>query len=227
MWYLCKSFPKNMRKLFLTFLFITFTVGVSAQNPATIKLRNTGFGKITLIKNKPRVMVDLSREVAGCASASSAIKKALKDCAAFPPDFKLIDATVKNNQMFLLISSNAAGNCNVCGRCGADDALGLIWLKLSNNLRVLDKKGVAIDYCRMEITLVSEVVNYNEETLEKTLKLSFKENVLAIDFEKEIFAEKLDRNYYEFSHLEYNRKTPEKGFVIKTEKRAQSSIREQ
>ena len=56
----------------------------------------------------------------------------------------------------------------------------------------------------------------------KPLNLPFKGDVLIIESEKEIYGEN-DTSVYEFSRLEYNRKTPEKGFVIKTEKRGKSA----
>jgi hypothetical protein len=215
----------------LIFLFVSLAICASAQIAAKIKLQNSAPGKITLTGNKTRAVLDLSKDVAGCAYADGATKKNFKDCAASPANFALVDAREKNNQTYLLISTDAAGNCNVCGRCGADDSFGLIWLKLDKNLRVLDKKSVPIDFCRMDITLVSDVVDFKEETSEQsqeqTLKLNFKDDILAVDFEKTLFDDNGDVSGYEFSHLEYNRKTPEKGFVIKTEKREKSAIPEQ
>jgi len=215
-----------MRTLLLFTLFFSILNAASAQTAAKIRLQNSAPGKITVIRNKTRAVVDLRKEVAGCAFATNETKKRFKDCAASAADFRLVDATVKEKQTYLLISADAAGNCNVCGRCGADDAFALVWVKLDKNLRLLDKKSVAIDFCLLDITLISDVVDFNEETQEQKLKLVFQNELLAIDFEKRNFVEDA-AGAYEFSHLEYNRKTPEKGFVIKTEKRAKSSIPEQ
>ncbi len=216
-----------MRIFLLVFLFMAFTVGISAQTAAKIKLQNPGSGKILLIRGKTRATIALTKDVAGCADGNAAIKKEFKDCAAGSADFKLIDAAVKDNRTYLVISSTAAGNCNVCGQCGADEAIGLIWLKLDRNLRLLDKKSAALDYCRFDIALISDILDFNEETQEKILKPVFTNDVLTIDFEQKIFEENSDRSHFEFSHLEYDRKTPEKGFVIKTERREKSSVTEQ
>jgi hypothetical protein len=225
------KFSGDMKFLTLIFLFVSLVICAEAQTAAKIKLQNSASGKITLIKNKTRATLDLSRDVAGCGYVNAAIRKNFKDCAASPAEFALVDATAKNNQTYLLISTEAAGNCNVCGQCGADDAFGLIWLKLDKNLRVLDKKSVPIDFCRMDITPVSNVVDFKEETQEQSqeesLKLNFKDDILAVDFEKTLFDDGGNIVGYEFSHLEYRRKTPERGFVIKTEKREKSSVPEQ
>ena len=215
-----------MRIIILFLSLVWLTIGASAQTASKIRLQNPGFGKVTLIRNKTRVTIDLSRDVAGCAFASAATKKMYKDCSAPPAQFQLIDATVKNNETFLLIASEASGNCNVCGNCGADSAFALIWLRLDRNLRVLDRKSTPIDYCRLDVFLISDALLFNEDTQEEKLKLIFTNDRLALDFEKKIFEENPDRIVYEFSHLEYNRKTPEKGFIIKTEKREQSSVPE-
>ena len=222
-----KFYEKNMRNFLIAFLLATFAAGVSAQTASKIRLLNAGSGKVTVVRNKARATINLSREVAGCGYANAATKKNFKDCAAPSAEFHLIDATVKNNQTYLLIASEAMGNCNVCGQCGADESFALIWLKLDRNLRVLDKKGVPIDYCRFDIDLISAVVDFKEETQDESLNLKFKDDRLEIDFEKKTFEANSERSYYEFSHLEYNRKTPEKGFVIKTERREKSSVPEQ
>lgn len=218
---------ENMRILPIIFLFFLLTICAGGQTVSKIKLQNPGLGKITLVEGKRRATIDLSRDVAGCAAGTAVIKKQYKDCAAGSAEFRMVDALLKNNQNYLLISTQAAGNCNVCGQCGANEALGLIWLKLDKSLRVLDKKSVSIDYCRMGIEPVSEIVDFNEETQSKTLRLNFKDDVLAFDFESAIFEDNSDKKSYELSHFEYNRKTPEKGFIIKTERRDKSSISEQ
>lgn len=216
-----------MRIISLVLSFMLLTIAASAQTAAKIRLQNPGSGKVTVIRGKTRATINLSSDVAGCADGSALVKKEFKDCAAGSAEFHLIDASVKNNRTYLLIASEAMGNCNVCGRCGADEAFALIWLKLDQSLRVLDKKSVPIDYCRLDVQLISEVVDFNEATQDETLKLNFKDDRLEIDFEKKIFEESSERTRFEFSHLEYNRKTPEKGFIIKTEKREKSSVSEQ
>ena len=51
---------------------------------------------------------------------------------------------------------------------------------------------------------------------------AFAQSTGSVEFEKENYGEN-NQMSYEFSRLVYNRKTPEKGFVIKTEKRGKSA----
>lgn len=199
---------------------------VPAQTVQKIRLRTASFGRVSVAKGNLRSTIDLSKEVAGCAYVSGKNKRDLdkEGCAAPPATFKLIDATVKNNQTFLVVESDAMGNCNVCGHCGASEAYALIWLKLDARLHVVNKQNVPVDYCLAEIS--SKQVKHDENDNLSYLHLAFKRDILTVEFEKTIYNN-ADISGYEFSSLEYNRKTPEKGFVIKTEKRKKSSIDEQ
>lgn len=212
-----------MRKIIFSLLFFTLSIGVAAQT-AKIKIRSVGLGRVSVTKGKVRSAIDLREDVAGCAYVSGKQKRELDKtgCASPPVTFKLIDATVKNNQTFLVVESGAMGNCNVCGRCGAAEAYALIWLKLNARLRVINKQSVPIEHCLTDISSV-EVKMHEDDNL-SDLRLSFEKNILTVEFEKAIFDNNANKAGYEFSHLEYNRKTPEKGLVVKTEKRDKSAM---
>jgi len=210
------------------FIFIIFAAafGVSAQSKLTLK--QAGFGKITIAKQNLRAVVDLSKDIAGCVYVTGKNKRELDKigCTASPATFRLIDAQTVKNQHFLIVLSEGAGRCNVCGQCGASDAFTLVWLKLDARLRVLDKKSVPVEYCLENISIVSPDYDVEANTNER-LALKFADDVLRVEFEKRKYGEtESEENYYEFTTLEYNRKTPEKGFVIKIEKRKDSSTEE-
>lgn len=214
-----------MRKIIIGLILLGCSISVSAQ---AIRLRSTITGKVSIARDKWHSIIDLRSDVSGCAYVPLSTKRELdkRSCAASPATFKLVDAAFKDNQTFLVVQSEAMGNCNVCGQCGASEAYALIWLKLDARLRLLEKKSVPIEYCRENISLVGNEISVNENTQDESLKLSLKSDVLSVEFEKTLFTENSDISGYEFSHLEYSRKTPEKGFVIKTEKRVKSSIKE-
>ena len=203
---------------------------VQAQTAKIVKInfRALAAGKISVAKGKTHSTIDLSKAVAGCAFVAGQHKRELdkRECAAAPAEFELLDATTKNNQTFLLVLSEAMGNCNVCGQCGASEAFTLIWLKLNANLRLLEKKFAPIEFCFESVSLVNPAIEINEENQNEDLRLAFRADVLTVEFEKVLNGEN-DEIIYDFSHLEYDRKTPEKGFVIRTEKRRDSSIKEQ
>ena len=196
-----------------------------AATAQKIGVRGNKTGGIVVTRGKARATINLSREIAGCPYVAAGERKReldARECTAPPATFKLIDATVKNNQTFLVVLTEAMGNCNVCGQCGASEAFGLVWLQLDASLRLIKKKSVPLELCLENRSIVSPEIQINDADDNETLKLSLKGDRLIIELEKEIYGEN-EKLTYEFSRLEYNRKTPEKGFVIKTEKRDKSA----
>lgn len=214
-----------MRKIIFSLIFLACSIYVSAQ---TVRIRPVGLGKISVTKGKIRSTVDLSKDIAGCAYVAANYQSSLnkKGCAAPPATFKLLDATAKNNQTFLVIETNAQESCNVCGRCGASEATTFIWLKLNPQLRVLERKNVPLNFCMENIAMISPDSDSTAETNPGSSNLKFKNDGITIEFEKRIYSEEAseDKDVFEFTHVEYNRKTPEKGFIIKTEKRSKTSV---
>ena len=70
-----------------------------------------------------------------------------KGCGAPPASFKLIDSTTHNRNTYLILLSEAAGNCTVCGRCGATEAFRWFGSELDQSLKVRNKRSVAIQDC--------------------------------------------------------------------------------
>lgn len=220
-----------MRKIIFVFLIAAFCLCVSAQTASNVKIQKSGLGKIFVSKGKMRSIIDLSTDVAGCAFVPGEFKKELdkKGCTAPPADFKLIDATEKNKQIFLILTADAQENCNVCGRCGASEATTIMWLKLDAKLKILEKKSIPLEYCGQNISMIQPLSDFNEETQEENFNLPFENNIAVIEFEKRTYGDEAngDKDVFEFTHIEYDRAKPEKGFVIKTEKRDKSSAKEQ
>jgi hypothetical protein len=204
-------------KLFLLIFTIVFVSISFAQTKYDVKLKNIGRAKISITKGKLLSKIDLSENVAGCAY----VKKRTyvfnnADCSAFDASFKLIDATEKDKTFYLVILSDAMGSCNVCGNGGASNAFSIIWLKLDSNLKMLEKKSVPIDYSRNEIYILRPKPIPHDNL--STLNLKFIKDILTVEFEKINYDTNGKPTIYNFSHLEYNRKTPENGFVVKTSK---------
>lgn len=212
-----------MQKIIFCLIFLFYSMCISAQS---VRVRSVTKGRVLVTKGKLRSTIDLSKNVAGCAYVPAIYKRNLdkKGCAASPATFTLADSATKNNQTFLVIEAESIGNCNVCGECGASEAYSLIWLRLDNRLRVLEQKSLPIEDCRANVSLLSEGIDFSETTQNSNLTTKFNNDIMIVETEKRIY-ENTDGNNYEFSHLEYNRKTPEKGFIIKTEKRAESSAK--
>jgi hypothetical protein len=219
-------FPDKMRAMIIISLVLSAVLGVSGQSAPKIVVRGAGAGKIAVARGKARTLIDLGGETAGCVDVSGSLRRELdrRGCTAPPADYKLLDAQAKNNRIYLVVLSEAMGNCNVCGQCGATEAFALVWVELDARLRVLDKKSVPVEYCLDGTSLVSPEITEEEYTSDAELKLPFVGDLLRVEFEKSDI-EKDERSYL-LTTLEYNRKTPENGFVIKTERRGKSALDE-
>lgn len=209
-----------MRKILFCLIILSCSICISAQK---IRIRSGETGEIFVTQGKRRATIDLSRNIAGCPYVPARDKRDLdkKSCAAPPVTFKLIEAVTKNKQTFLIIEAEAMDNCNVCGQCGATEAYALIWLKMNSRLRVLEKKTAIYEDCRANISYLDSKAATDENKQYQSPE--FKAGFLILEYEQRIYNRNSDPENYEFSRLEYNRKTPEKGFVIKTEKRSKSS----
>lgn len=226
-----------MNKTLVVLLFIVTSLFVqlepsSAQRATPpiplpkVVLRSLGSARVSLSRGTLHATIDLSEEVVGCGYVSGEGRIALRKrgCAASPATFKLIDATTQNGSTYVVVLSDAAGNCNVCGRCGATEAFVLIWLELDASLRLRQKKSVTLEDCMAFISMVSPAGEVNETPNDSGLALSFKDDVLSVEFEKRIFDDNdNDKTSYQLSHLKYSRREPGLGFSITTETRTQSA----
>src|SRR5450432_531247 len=156
-----------------------------------VTLRNIGMARISVSKGVLRRTIDLSEEAAGCSYVSGKFKTTLtkRGCAASPASFKLIDSTTQTGNTYLVVLSEAADNCNVCGRCGASDALALIWLELDATLRLRNKKSVTIQDCMAFIGIVPAAAKGTEPSDQDDLLWRFKSDVLSVAFKKRVFED--------------------------------------
>lgn len=208
-----------MRKIIcIAFLIISASIAAYSQT-AKIRVRNIGMGKIAVTQLSKRATIDLGSEVAGCSYVPPGpVKRNLdkKGCTAGAAEFKLIDTQSSGSKTYLLLQSEAAGNCNVCGQCGADSSYALIWVRLNANLRLESKKSAWVDYCRIGVNMVNPETTDEGEPIFK-----FKGDKLTVEYEERTYNPD-ETITYKLSHLEYNRRQPARGLVIKTEKRDKS-----
>ena len=192
---------------------------------AKISVRNIGFAKVSVSKGALTRTIDVSSEVAGCRYVSGPVKASLRKqgCAAPPATFKLIDATIYKGNAYLILLSEAMGNCNVCGRCGAAEAFSLVWVELDQTLRVRNKRSVAIQDCMTFTDIVEPQVFVADPDNLEALNLVLKDEVLRLTFETREWEEGGDNSKFVLSNLTYDRRHADQGFVISTEKRDKSA----
>ncbi len=211
-----------MKYLFvLTLILVSFSF-VFAQdkgNANGFTAKHTTSGNVTIKKGKVSGVINLARQVSGCVYTSrQAVKFAPPDCASFgaKADFKIIDAVSKNGKHYLIIESESPSgnsNCNACGRCGADGATSLIWVKLNARLKLEKKKSIPISDCEIN-TYLTENKEIND-SLRDGKGYRFIDNKLRIETKGRSNVETKDRTLMdEIIIWNYSRNSAEKGFTI-------------
>lgn len=189
---------ENMFRIIPLLILLLSTVAFSQ----TVMVKRAGNGKARITVGKVRKIINLSKDLAGCIMAfdRSDPKIGRMDVSGF----ELIDSVIKRNANYIVLLGTTIGNCNIQGQCGATDTYTLYWLKLNKALVILDKQVAIIQDCLDDI-------NMTEDTALRPYK-----GTLTVKYEDNLYQQSSD---YTFSTLIYVHSEPEKGFIIKTEKR--------
>lgn len=204
---------------FAAMILVVLATAAAAQTKVGVySLKSGGAGRIMLRAKSLSATIDLKKEVFGCPYVAPKYRANLTKlgCAASPAEFKLLDGRAKSGRHYILISSEAMGNCNVCGRCGASESVSLIWLVLDRRMKVLQRKSVAVEHCADNVSLKSPEFDFAEGG-DQIFEWKFDGDILRAEFETTVYGD--ESADVSVSSLEYSRLAPEKGLVIKTEKR--------
>lgn len=189
----------------LPIIVLLFSISVFSQ---TIKVRSAGMGKARITNGKLSSIINLSKDVSGCFLLYDGSDPQSKK--ADVTSFGVIDSVKKGGSIYVVLLATAGGNCNVQGMCGATEDWTLVWLKLNNNLKVLDKKAIVVQSCRYgNIDLETDF-----EEGKRPLKLV--NGSLKIEYSENKYREDED---YKFHTLTYKKAEGEKGFRVVTDKR--------
>lgn len=178
----------------------------------TIKVRSAGNGKAKITSGKTRSIIDLSDDIEGCLSIFDGSVSFTKRTDI--TEFRLLDSVKKAGFYYLLIQAPAEANCNVQSYCGAAQDNTLIWLKLNNRLKVVEKQAVVIEDCQKRLYVNIPKRETDEE--QQDLRLKLQNGKLEVESEKTIDS---DTEETEVTTVSYNRSEAEKGLITKTEKR--------
>lgn len=196
-----------MKKIFFSGFILTLAACLfpaSAQTKsAKLKATSLKKGKVQLSRGAVKSVIDLSKDVSGCIVVyDSSDPKARK---VDTTDISLFDSVVKGGKTYVVLQAEINSGCNVNGECGAATDTTLVWLKLNNRLQVESKKAVVVQSCFWGD------INLTEESGD----IKLKGGKLSIQVETNLYKTDLE---YSVSTIDYDRATPEKGLVVKTDK---------
>jgi len=98
---------------------------------------------------------------------------------------------------------------NVLGYCGATTDHTLIWLKLDAGLKLEGKQSAVLVDCQANISMTDQEYDRQDGLVIKLIR-----GRLAIEY-----GNTIDDEVRTLSQLVYDRKFPERGFVIKTKEK--------
>lgn len=200
---------RAMRRRIVTLIFLALICGQPAwgQNTAAIKVYPARGKRIRIVAGTERTLVNLTDDVSGCLELFDPTISQRR--TREPLRIKVIDRVGKDDKHYLVLLAWAQSNCNVQGRCGASTDHTLIWLKLDSGLKLEKKKSAVIVDCRMNIDMIDSVYDSQDRLIIKLVR-----GRLAIEY-----GNTFDDNVRTLSQLVYDRKFPERGFVITTKEK--------
>jgi hypothetical protein len=108
-----------------------------------------------------------------------------------------------------VLLTSAQSNCNVQGYCGAATDSTLIWLKLGAGLKLEEKQSSVVEDCRANVCVVVPDDGAKEEPAVKLAS-----GKLTVEY-----GNTFDDEIRTLSQLVYDRRFPERGFVITTKEK--------
>jgi hypothetical protein len=163
--------------------------------------------RIRIVAGTERTLVNLTDDVSGCLELFDPTISQRR--TREPLRIKVIDRVSKDDKRYLVLLAEAQSNCNIQGYCGAATDHTLIWLKLGAGLKLEEKKSAVIEGCKSNIYIADPEF---ERLNEPPIKLV--RGKLTIEY-----GNTFDDNVRTLSKLVYDRKFPERGFVITTKEK--------
>jgi hypothetical protein len=207
---------RAMRRHIITSIFLGLICGQMAQGQQTAPSKSRGQNttaikvypargkRIRIVAGTERTLVNLTDDVSGCLELfDPTISQRI---TRQPLRIKVIDRVSKDDKHYLVLLAEAQSNCNVQGYCGATTDLTLIWLKLDAGLKLEGKQSAIIVDCQANISLTDQEYDRQYGLIIKLVR-----GRLAIEY-----GNTIDDEVRTLSQLVYDRKFPERGFVITT-----------
>lgn len=177
-----------------------------------VKITYLQHGVLKLQSRTAQATVNVKKDLYGCLrlydSSDPKSKPATTDAIAI----RVLDEVVKGDKFFLLLQISTGSGCNVQGRCGAGEEVGVYWWQFNSALKPENYHHALITSCQQDVNL--------EEWDSKgkdgdPIKLDTRNGKLALKYTKHDYAQnKGDKTY----SLTYDRTAPEQGLVIRESK---------
>lgn len=199
------------------FLLATLFIAAGAQTPQRyvtqgkndpVKITYLQHGVMKLQSRTAQATINVKKDLYGCLRLYDSSDPKSKPAATDAISIRVLDEVVKGDKIFLLLQISTGSGCNVQGRCGAGEEIGVYWFQFNSALKQEKYQHALITSCQQDVELEEWDSKRNND---QELKLDMRNGKLALKYIDHDYGQnKGDKSY----SLTYDRTAPEQGLQI-------------
>ena len=194
--------------------FASSTFSQSAQRYVTqgkndpVKITYLQHGVLKLQSRTAQTTVNVKKDLYGCLRLYDGSDPKSRPATTDAISIRVLDEVVKGDKVFLLLQISTGSGCNVQGRCGAGEEIGVYWWQFNSALKPESYQHALITSCQQDVELEEWDSKRNND---QELKLDMRNGKLALKYTDHDYGQnKGDKSY----SLTYDRTAPEQGLQI-------------
>jgi hypothetical protein len=177
-----------------------------------VKITYLQHGVLKLQSRTAQTTVNVKKDLYGCLRLYDGSDPKSRPSKTDAISIRVLDEVVKGDKVFLLLQISTGSGCNVQGRCGAGEEIGVYWWQFNSALKPENYQHALITSCQQDIELEEWESKRKDQY---TVNLETRNGKLALKYTKHDYAQnKGDKSY----SLTYDRTAPEQGLQIREAK---------
>lgn len=203
-----------MRRLIVICLSVSAILAQTPQRYVTqgkndpVKITYLQHGVLKLQSRTAQATVNVKKDLYGCLRLYDGSDPKPKPSTTDAISIRVLDEVVKGDKVFLLLQISTGSGCNVQGRCGAGEEIGVYWWQFNSALKPENYQHSLITSCQQDVELVEWDSTRKDQY---AVKLETRNGKLALKYTKHDYAQnKGDKSY----SLTFDRTAPEQGLRI-------------
>lgn len=202
-----------LRSLIILSLFIASALAQNAQRYVTqgkndpVKITYQQRGILKLQSRTAQATVNVKPYLYGCLRLYDGSDPKARPATTDAISIRVLDEVVKGDKFYLLLQISTGSGCNVQGRCGAGEEVGVYWWQFNSTLKQENYQHALITSCQQDV----ELEDWDGKPRDTQLKLETRNGKLALKYTKHDYGQNKGNKSYSLS---YNRTTPEQGLRI-------------
>jgi hypothetical protein len=175
----------------------------SASDP--IRITSLNDGRFRFAQRATQLVYNFQADLSGCAG--TLYDGATGEKYGGSVRARVLDETNRGKLWYVVMQVTTNSGCNVQGMCGAGVSVDVIWLKFDATLKLFKKQAVMVEDCRSS----TELTRFDGKSVDgQDTALEMRNGVLNLQSSRNDY----DKKTTSVLSLRYDRRTPERGFVI-------------